>query len=280
MAKSLLRQLLDITGLQLPNPGGQYHPSAYRDETVEKTQPSPAPSAAQETQQLTGVEKYLAKKNPEPVEQPAAAPAPELTGVEKYLAQKQRQEQEKAEAEAAKLANMTGVARYLANLETNKRAPADPAPTPAAPAPTKPLTGVDKYLAKQRTAVKTVSKAKAAKPAPAAAVTSAPKTKAPAAKPSAAASKPPSQATMEKAVQPAKPKKKEPVKKPQPAAKKVINLAENAVQCQAATKKGSQCRRTTNLETIQQTVDNKKYTFAVCTQHNNDEFTPFAELLG
>ncbi|MEC4748298.1 hypothetical protein [Methylomicrobium sp. Wu6] len=50
-------------------------------------------------------------------------------------------------------------------------------------------------------------------------------------------------------------------------------------QCQASTAKGTQCRNKANLGHIQLTVNDKKYQFSVCTQHNSDSFTPFADLL-
>ena len=59
----------------------------------------------------------------------------------------------------------------------------------------------------------------------------------------------------------------------------LIDLADNATQCQAATLKGTQCRRKTNLEAIEKTVNKQKYKFSVCSQHNNNDFMPFSEFL-
>lgn len=277
MATSFLRQLLNMTGLQLPNPDGQYDPSVYRDESPAKPQPAaPGESAGQ----LTGVEKYLAKKNPKQPEQPA--PSPELTGVAKYLAQKHQQEEATAKARAEKLANMTGVARYLAKLEAGRPDPA-PAASTDTPAPKKELTGVDKYLAKQKTSAQnTVPVKKTVNPTPVAThVTKAePKPQTTIINTATEIAKPvEAQPTAETKPEPAPAKKeKEPVK-PTATASKIIDLAEKATQCQAATQKGSRCRRKNNLSTIKHKDGGKQYTFAVCNQHNNADFTPFTELL-
>jgi len=58
----------------------------------------------------------------------------------------------------------------------------------------------------------------------------------------------------------------------------VIRL-DDGNQCQASTAKGTQCRNKSNLGHIQLSVNDKDYQFSVCTQHNNESFKPFAELL-
>jgi hypothetical protein len=58
----------------------------------------------------------------------------------------------------------------------------------------------------------------------------------------------------------------------------VIRLDEGT-QCQASTAKGTQCKNKSNLGHIQLTVNDQEYRFSVCTQHNNENFKPFAELL-
>lgn len=284
MAKSIIRQLLNMTGFQLPNPEGHYDPSVYRDESSAKAKPASTTSSARTRETLTGVEKYLAQKNPAPKE--SSDKAPELTGVAKYLAQKEQAEQKKIQAEAEKLANMTGVEKYLAQLEGGRKTTGKQTPvkkTVKAPTAKKPLTGVDKYLAKQTSTVQTsTAPAKAVKPAPPhAEVKTEPQNKPPAAKSTGEEKHPaPQQPAAPQITEPAASAEKpeEPAPKTQKA-DKIINLAESATQCQAATQKGSQCRRKSNLETIDQTIDQQAYRFAVCSQHNNNDFTPFAKLL-
>lgn len=288
MAKSIIKHILNITGIKSPDANGYYDPSVYKPESAatpsssevtERPKPQPAKSGP------TRVEKYLASKNPEVQQaaEPEAAPAQssELTGVAKYLARKQQELEQQAAAEAEALANMTGVARYIAQKEGRVAAQTVAAPAPE-PKPEEvdisKLTGVEKYLALQKKA--------AASPAPA-------KPKAPAAKPAPA----PKAKAEEKPPVEAKPQveEKPPVKAeaknvaetsveeaaPQaPAAgDAVVDLAANAGQCQAATTKGTQCRRKSGLETIEKTVNDQRYTFAVCSQHNNDGFTPVEGLL-
>lgn len=271
MAKSFIDQLLDLVGVKLPDAHGHYSPSVYRDEQSSKEpsdagkhQPKKSPETAQATAELTGVARYLANNYPE--EQKEAAQADTsgtagLTGVEKYLAKKQQEEQEKAEAEAAALAKMTGVARYLAKQEGKITTAPAPAKTETAePANTASLTRVEKYLAKQQITPSDISQPEEVQQAAPAKATE---------------QKP---VVEEKKTQP----KQEVEKQSPPAAKtpgKIINLAEDASQCQAATSKGTQCRRKTGLDTLEKTISHQKYKFAVCSQHNSKEFMPFAELL-
>lgn len=274
MAKSLIEQLLNLTGLKLPDSTGHYDPSVYRVERapepysgVEKNLQSQNTNSAQSGKELTGVEKYLAKIQPAEQEEnqsevidPAQA-TQALTGVEKYLARMQQEEQEKAEAEAAALASMTGVERYLAKLEGKiKKIPDEAAPAKAVS--TENLTGVEKYLAQQKSAAPVKQQPKALEEA-----FTEPKSKVTEVVP-----------VVEKAEEPVAAVKEEPAP-PAKAVSELIDLTENATQCQAATLKGTQCRRTTTLEVIEKTVNEQKYRFCACSQHNNDDFTPFSELL-
>ncbi len=59
------------------------------------------------------------------------------------------------------------------------------------------------------------------------------------------------------------------------ATEEVVDLTQNVDQCQGTTAKGTRCRRTANLETIEVNIDQKRYRFLTCKQHNNDAFTPF-----
>ncbi len=269
MAKSFIDQLLDLVGVKLPDAHGHYSPSVYRDEQSSKEpsdagkhQPKKSPETAQATAELTGVARYLANNYPE--EQKDAAQADTsgtagLTRVAKYLAKKQQEEQEQAEAEAAALAKMTGVARYLAKLE-GKIATAPAKTETAEPANTASLTRVEKYLAKQQITPSDLPQPEAVQPA---------------AQAKAAEQKP---VVEEKKTQP----KQEVEKQSPPAAKtpgKIINLAEAASQCQSTTSKGTQCRRKTNLDTLEKTINQQKYKFVACSQHNSEGFIPFAELL-
>jgi hypothetical protein len=265
MAKSFIDQLFDLVGLKTPSPHGQYSPSAYREEpSIKETSKETGPGSTQAATQITGVAKYLAAKYPE--EQTGAdtdiSGTAKLTGVAKYLAQKQQEEQEKAAAEAATLANMTGVARYLARLEENITTTPEPAKTETAAVHADPvtLTRVDKYLAKQQKTPSDLPQPEAVQQAAKAKVTE---------------QKP---VVEEKKAQPEQATEKQ----SPPAAKKpdkIINLTEAASQCQSTTSKGTQCRRKTNLETLEKTFNDQKYKFVACSQHHSEEFIPFAELL-
>jgi hypothetical protein len=266
MAKSFIDQLFGLVGVKPPDAHGHYSPSVYRDEPSSKEpsdagkhQPEKSPETVQATAKLTGVARYLASKYPE--EQADASGTAGLTGVAKYLAQKQQEEQEQAEAEAAALAKMTGVARYLAKQEGKIATAPAPAKTETAePANTASLTRVEKYLAKQQITPSDLPQPEAVQPA---------------AQAKAAEQKP---VVEEKKAQP----KQEVEKQSPPTAKapgKIINLAEAASQCQSTTSKGTQCRRKTNLDTLEKTINQQKYKFVACSQHNSEGFMPFAELL-
>ncbi len=75
---------------------------------------------------------------------------------------------------------------------------------------------------------------------------------------------------------------KKPVQAAKPSAARksnIVDLSIDAEQCQATTAKGSRCSRNTNLETIELTIDGKKYRFRTCKQHGNDSFKPFSGLI-
>jgi hypothetical protein len=72
----------------------------------------------------------------------------------------------------------------------------------------------------------------------------------------------------------AKAKRAAPAKKRTASAKKTSD-ATNTKRCQGGTAKGDQCKRTSNLKTIQRTINGKKYRLAACSQHNNDSFKPY-----
>lgn len=50
-------------------------------------------------------------------------------------------------------------------------------------------------------------------------------------------------------------------------------------QCQGSTAKGSRCKRTTTLEKMSVTIDNKTYQLTACSQHKNDKFKPYPGLI-
>ena len=154
---------------------------------------------------------------------------------------------------------MTSVERYLSKLGSkhtiSNEAPATKEVTPAK------LSRVEEYLARQKRAVPIVSQ---------------PKTNEEASK---TAIKEAKTAAEEEQTTGAGQKTKEQSPTAVKASSKLINLAENASQCQAATIKGTRCRRTSNLETIEKTINHQKYKFAVCSQHNNRDLTPFPDLL-
>jgi len=73
----------------------------------------------------------------------------------------------------------------------------------------------------------------------------------------------------------AKPKRTAPAKKRAAPAKKAASDATSTKRCQGGTAKGDQCKRTSNLKTIQRTISGKKYRLTACSQHNNDSFKPY-----
>lgn len=300
MAMNLLDQLLNLAGLKLPEAKDRYDPSVYRQEVAKQDVISPT-SAATETarakktsakgkagEELTGVAKYMAKKQqqeqPEPVEEvqetATEAKEPGLTGVAKYLAKLDREAQERAEAEAAAFANMSSVERYLARLEGKKI----PVTTAKAKAPEKnetekkPLTRVERYLSEQAGAAPTKTATSAAKPAskepkPAAPAVAKAEKPVVAAKPAA-----PAKPAEEKKSKAAAPVNKESVSKAAPAGK-LVDLTAKVVQCHAVTSRGVQCKNKTGLVSIEKTIDKQKYRFFACKLHDTDSFKPFPDLL-
>ncbi|WP_442497391.1 hypothetical protein [Methylobacter sp. sgz302048] len=277
MAKSFIDQLLEMVGLKTSGAHGQYSPSAYRNEQQPKIPEDGS----------TGVARYLAK-----LQQEAAAETAKVTGVARYLAKMQQEDQEKAAAEAAALAKMTGVARYLAKLEQETAAAPGDDKTESANTPKQP-TGVEKYLSRVEEITTTLggNKTETAEPANTQKPTGVEKylsrqQSAPSDKPQPEAVQQEAKAkvTEQKSVVEEKKAQPEqaPEKKSTSAAKKsdkVIDLAKDATQCQSATSKSTQCRRKTNLETLDITIDRQKYRFVACSQHHSDAFVPFAELL-
>ncbi|NOQ36050.1 MAG: hypothetical protein GQ569_09165 [Methylococcaceae bacterium] len=239
-----------------------------------------------QTTKLSGVEKYLAEKQhleDEKIKNETAT-LEKLTGVAKYLAKKQQEEQAESEAEAAALANMTGVARYLFKLETQeKKTPAKKA-APVKEEKTARLSRVDQYLAKQQAAEAKKAASKTTKKTAKKATKVIAKDDVKEEETSKVEEKEETVAVVEQQettieVSAAEENKEPAVAEIEEISNETINLAEGATQCQAATVKGSQCKRKANLEVIEHTVNENTYQFAVCRQHNNDAFTPFAELV-
>lgn len=174
-------------------------------------------------------------------EQEQQAAESKLTGVERYLAKQAEKDAEIKKAKAAEKGSgeLTGVAKYLQKQADEEEALG------------KNATGVDKYLSKK----KKESKGKKSKD-------KSPKKE------------------KSKEVKKAKKKKTQKIEKDKPAkSKELIDLSKDASRCQASTSKGSQCKRSNSLETIQRTINKQKYKFSVCSQHKSDDFKPYAELL-
>lgn len=301
MAMNFLDQLLNLAGLKLPEAKERYDPSVYiqqediKPAAIKSSTANAEPARAnkttqqeQATSELTGVAKYMAKQKQQ--EQPQAAneaqpdagepKTAQLSGVARYVAKLEQEAREKAEVEAAALANMSGVERYLARLEGKTVAPPNQTPVTNTPEEIKP-TRVERYLSSriEKESAKTV--AAPAKPV-------AKETK-PAAKPVETQAKQPETAPASKQAQPAKPAEKKaskssaPVKKEQEVktapSDKIIDLTVNGEQCHASTSRGKRCRRSTGLKVIERTIDGKKYRFYACPQHSNKNFIPSPELL-
>lgn len=73
----------------------------------------------------------------------------------------------------------------------------------------------------------------------------------------------------------AKAKRAAPAKKRTTSARKAASGSASTKRCQGGTAKGDQCKRTSNLKTIQRTINGKKYRLSACSQHNNDSFKPY-----
>ncbi len=283
MAKGFFNQILSLAGLKLPDPNKDHdNPSIYRQEPqtshAEPGQPSRVEQYLQKKTgaSQTGVEKYLAKKSKQQKTTTQHQDNEEnLTGVARYLAKKQ-QSTASTNAQESTDNNMTRVEKYLAQQQKKQSTAPHKTEVKTEPAPAKPekkeaVTGVDKYLNRKKTTAPVVTPSKDLTP-----VTQ----------------------EEDKQLIPAKTKTRKEEKKgkpepketktttaPKPAAEKassgssLIDLAKDADQCQAATLKGTRCRRKSNLETITKTINKQKYRFAVCSQHHNSDFVPFEELI-
>jgi hypothetical protein len=261
MAKNLLEQFLSFASSKLAGPIA--HENIYREE---------------ESTELSGVAKYLAKQEAAAKAKEAASVPPTATGVEKYLARQallSAGETSVAEApEAAQQEPLTGVAKYLAGQGRTAKPAVKEEPAPAP----EPATGVGRYMAGQSRAGthgSEVAKVTASEPQKA----KQPATKAAAAQPEKA------KVAQQKTAEPettAAPASASVTSEPPAAASKsastVIHL-DDGKQCQASTVKGTQCKHTTHLGHIQRTINKQKYQFTVCNQHHNETFKPFAPLL-
>ncbi|WP_198246516.1 hypothetical protein [methane-oxidizing endosymbiont of Gigantopelta aegis] len=280
MAKNFFSKLIDLAGLNLPDPNSQHDdPNKYHQ---------PPKTDTNTGQGLTRVERYLQKKNPQP----------EPTRVEQYLAKKQQATaQNKTATETSEIeindaqtdTTLTGVARYLAKKQAASKTRLKPTS-----APQKPMTRVEKYLAQKQQAKaspqkKTVKAATLEPKQDSAPVTRVdkylsrkkPASAAPTSKPEEKQITPVTEAA-EKTITETKTEAAEKPTKTATTEKKqssVIDHSENADQCQAATQKGTRCRRKSNLEVLIKTINKQKHRFAVCHQHHNAEFVPFAEFI-
>ncbi len=259
MAKNFLDKALNVLGLKSPNDTDYYDPSVYRAEVSFNEAPKPANTTKVERYQrkknssstgakkLSGVAKYLAEKQQpaqETVTTEVADTEEKLTGVAKYLASKQQEEQLGFEG-------MTGVAKYFFLKTGHKQTIGTKIPVTQNEV-TEKLSRVDLYLAKKQ-GIKIKPKAITVTSSPKEELKVTPKT--------------------ENAV------KAPPLKTQKTTKKEIIDLSEGAIQCQAATVKRTQCSRKTGLETIELSINQKQYRFAVCNQHNKDSFSPFEILL-
>jgi hypothetical protein len=270
MAQNFLDQVLTLTGLKLPDAKNS-PPPIYRDDASTEKKSNNLSSVERYQRQkntqprLTGTAKYLAKK-----QQQADKKIETLTGVDKYLAKKRQILQEKSRAEAKIFAQMTGVEKYLFKLDANKKVtPSEKIKVVAIEkTETTKQSSVEKYLAKQKQteAIVVTENIKEV------------------------------EIEVEAALDEEAVIIKEDISEEIPAAvdeddskveqeadveietSEIINLAEGATQCQAATVRGSQCRRKSNLMVVEKMVTEQRYKFAICRQHDNDTFTPFEGL--
>ncbi len=265
MAQNFLDQILTLTGLKPPDTTNP-PPSIYRDDVSTEKKSNNLSGVERYKRQkntppeLTGTAKYLAKK-----QQQADKKIEKLTSVDQYLAKKQQLLQEKSNVEAKIFSKMTGVEKYLFKLNANKKMTTSEKVKVVAieKIETATQSSVEKYLAKQKQTeaiVETENIAEVKIEAQSANET----------------------IIVEENLQEEIPAtvNEDDLKVEQETATKIetseiINLAEGATQCQAATVKGSQCRRKSNLIVVEKTVDELRYKFAICRQHNNNAFTPF-----
>lgn len=228
---------------------------------------------------------------PAPVAAEAQPEAAQLTGVAKYLAQLAAEE---AAAQGPVVVEFdTGVGRYVAALAEN--------PSPAQG------TGVQRYLANLAVETAVSGETEADRAAAAAYRARAggktgvanylgglglpempvvvKKTRVEQYLANLAASSAPAPVAAEAAPVPAE--APEAVAEPEaavaaeaPAASDWVDLAAGAKQCQASTLKGTQCRNTSGLERIQRTIEGKVYQFLACAHHIGESFKPYGGVLG
>ena len=75
------------------------------------------------------------------------------------------------------------------------------------------------------------------------------------------------------------PKPKRKPKKQAATANGTIDLKDDSNQCQAATAKGTRCKRSSSLENATVSLNGKTYKLTVCSQHNNDSLQIFSDLI-
>jgi len=262
MAQNFLDQILSLTGLKLPDTNNPA-PSIYRDEVSAEKKSNNLSGVEKYQRQkntqsgLTGTAKYLAKK-----QQQADKKIEKLTGVDKYLAKKQQILQEKARAEAKIFSEMTGVEKYLFKLNANKKVTSNENIKVVAIEKTETIkqSSVEKYLAKQKQ-TEAIVVTENIKEIEVEAELNEEAVNVPEKIP-AVVDEDDFEAEQEAAVEIEE-------------TSEIINLAEGAIQCQAATVRGSQCRRKSNLIVVEKKVAEQRYKFTICRQHDNDTFTPF-----
>jgi len=68
-------------------------------------------------------------------------------------------------------------------------------------------------------------------------------------------------------------------KKQKAATSGTIDLKDDSGQCQAATAKGTRCKRSSSLEDATVSLNGKTYKLTVCSQHKNDSLHIFSDLI-
>jgi len=266
MAKNFLDQAFSILGLKSPRTTDYYDPSVYKTEVTETTISKIVATSHLPAKQMTGAAKYQQKKNLNLTEKKG------LSSVEKYLLSKQQLEEistedstekqltgvakylsVKHQKEQAALDNMTGVAKYLYYRNNpNKKTPIiEATPKEKEEVPVK-LSRVDRYIAKQQKPMVEQQSEKVSIKEP---------------------------KVLQKDITQTAIEKEKITRKPEKNEQKIVDLSKGANQCQAATVKGTQCRRKKNIQTIERVVNKQQYRFSVCKQHSIDSFIPFKELL-
>lgn len=267
MATNFLDQVLNLTGLKLPDTESSSSPAIYKNDahTEKRSESLTGVDRYQQQKQtnaseLTGTAKYLAKK-----QQKFEEEAAKLSSVDQYLIKKEKQIQDKAKADAAVLAKMTGVEKYLSNLAAHKKTITDKIASKETIKAIKP-SRVDEYLDKQKQTVAVIPAKEKLEPGFTTEDEADNETSVV------------EEQTANETITPTK-EASQSLVETTATAEAVINLADDAKQCQARTTKGSQCQRKTGLEAIEKRVDGHDYKFAVCGQHNNDAFVPFEGFL-